>query len=116
MDDKQNDPHPNTANPPERFSNLIGAKEQRKLRARRTFRNTFFGFSVFGLIGWSVAIPTLLGIALGVWLDSRHAGRYSWTLMLLIAGLGIGCLNAWHWVAHENETIRREQEKKNNHD
>jgi ATP synthase protein I len=116
MDEKQDNPKQNRALPGDRFSTLIGAKERRKVRARRTFLNTWFGFSVFGLIGWSVAIPTLLGIALGVWLDSRHPGRYSWTLMLLAAGLGIGCLNAWHWVSREHETIRREQEKKNNHD
>lgn len=95
----------------ERFSTLIGAKERRKLRARRTFRNTWFGFSAFGLIGWSVAVPTLLGIALGVWLDSRHPSGYSWTLMLLIAGLSIGCLNAWYWVSREQKAIGREQEK-----
>ena len=116
MDEKRDDRKQNRALPRERFSKLIGAKERRKVRARHTFRNSWFGFGVFGLIGWSVAIPTLLGIALGVWLDARHPGRYSWTLMLLVAGLGIGCLNAWHWVSRENETIRRDQEKKNNHD
>lgn len=116
MDEKQNDPKQNPSEPGDRFSTLIGAKERRKVRARRSFRNTWLGFSAFGLIGWSVAIPTLLGIALGVWLDSRHPGRYSWTLMLLVAGLGIGCLNAWHWVSREHQTIRREQDKKNNHD
>lgn len=98
----------------ERFSRMIGAKEKRKEWARRNYRSTWLGFSVFGLVGWSVAIPTLLGVALGVWLDSHHPSRYSWTLMLLIGGLGIGCLNAWHWVSREHEQIRREQEK--NHD
>lgn len=116
MDETQDNPKQNPVLSRDRFSALIGAKEKRKLRARRTFRNTWFGFSVFGLIGWSVAIPTLLGIALGVWLDARHPGHYSWTLMLLVAGLGLGCLNAWHWVAREHDAIRREQEKKNNHD
>ena len=28
-----------------------------------------------GLIGWSVAIPTLLGAALGMWLDKHHRAR-----------------------------------------
>jgi ATP synthase protein I len=116
MHEKPNHPKQNPAKPGYRFSALVGASERRKVWSRRTFRNTWFGFSVFGLIGWSVAVPTLLGIALGVWLDSHHPGRYSWTLMLLVAGLGIGCLNAWHWVSHEDKAIRREQEKKNNHD
>jgi ATP synthase protein I len=115
MDKKQDHPKKNRRSSQDRFSTLIGTKERRKVQARQTFRNTWFGFSAFGLIGWAVAIPTLAGIALGVWLDARHPGRYSWTLMLLVAGLGIGCLNAWHWISREHQTIRREQEK-NNHD
>ena len=30
--------------------------------------------------------------------------------MLLVIGLTIGCLNAWHWVAEEDKAIRDEQE------
>ena len=56
---------------------------------------------MMGLIGWSVVVPTLLGAALGLWLDMRYPGTHSWTLALLVAGLVIGCLNAWHWVAKE---------------
>ena len=42
---------------------------------------------MMGLIGWSVVVPTLLGAALGIWLDERHPGAHSWTLALLVAGL-----------------------------
>jgi ATP synthase protein I len=115
VDKNQDDPKQNRVLSKERFSVLIGAKERRKVRARRTFRNSWFGFSMFGVIGWSVAMPTLAGIAFGVWLDAHRPGQYSWTLMLLVAGLGIGCLNAWHWISREHQTIRHEQEK-NNHD
>jgi ATP synthase protein I len=31
----------------------------------------------------------------------------------LAAGLAIGCLNAWHWVAKEDKEIRDEQADKN---
>jgi ATP synthase protein I len=58
-----------------------------------------------GLIGWSVAVPTLLGAMLGLWLDRSHPGVRSWTLMLLIAGLCIGCANAWHWVAQQDKAM-----------
>ena len=61
---------------------------------------------MMGLIGWSVAIPTLLGAALGLWLDKHHPGKHSWTLALLVAGLVIGCLNAWRWVAKEDRAMR----------
>ena len=58
---------------------------------------------MFGMVGWSVAVPTLLGIALGVYIDSRTTSGYSWTLMLMIAGLVVGALNAWYWVRKESE-------------
>jgi ATP synthase protein I len=30
--------------------------------------------------------------------------------MLLVIGLVIGCLNAWHWVTKEDRAIREEQD------
>jgi ATP synthase protein I len=89
----------------------VGAKAARKLKARRhAGQGVWFGLGMMGLIGWSVTIPTLLGAALGVWLDRHHPGGRSWTLALLAAGLAIGCLNAWRWVAQEDRAIRDEQE------
>jgi ATP synthase protein I len=75
----------------------------RKRRARRRGdRGLWFGLGAFGLVGWSVAIPTLAGLALGVWLDGRLGGAFSWTLALLVAGVCAGCANAWYWIAQES--------------
>lgn len=93
------------------FAEEVGTKAARKLGARRHPTQVWFGLGMMGLIGWSVAIPTLLGAALGVWLDERHSG-HSWTLALLVAGLVIGCLNAGRWVASENRKIREETEER----
>ena len=57
-----------------------------------------FGLGTFGIVGWSIMIPTVLGIALGVWLDARSPGTISWTITGLLVGLTLGCLNAWWWV------------------
>ena len=93
------------------LSQEVGAKAVRKLRARRHATQTvWFGLGMMGLIGWSVAIPTLLGAFLGIWLDQRYPGSHSWTLALLVAGLAIGCFNAWHWVAREDKEMREGQE------
>ena len=64
---------------------------------------------MMGLIGWSVVVPTLLGAGLGVWLDEHHPGKHAWTLALLMAGLALGCLNAWHWVAKEDKAMREDE-------
>ncbi len=89
----------------------LAAKVDQKIKARGKPRSEMWlGIGMMGLIGWSVVVPTLLGSALGIWIDSRHPGQYSWTLMLLIFGLFMGCLNAWHWVGRENRDMNDEQE------
>ena len=93
------------------FSEEVGARANRKIKARRNpTPGVWFGLGMMGLVGWSVVVPTLLGAALGLWLDKHHPGGHSWTLALLGAGLMIGCFNAWHWVAKEEKAMREEQE------
>ena len=107
MSDKPRKP---TKNEPT-FAGEVGAKAARKLKARRDPKpGVWFGLGMMGLIGWSVAIPTLLGAVLGIWLDKHYPGGRSWTLALLVTGLMIGCLNAWHWVSKEEKAMREEQE------
>jgi len=85
------------------WSSEVGAKEKRKIKARRERnRNLWYGIGMCGLVGWSVAIPTLVGVAVGIWIDNKWPSRFSWTLMLLFFGVVIGCLNAWHWVKRES--------------
>ena len=100
------DPHDKAEKPKASFSQEVGAKAARKLKARRNAgQGVWFGLGMMGLIGWSVVVPTLLGAALGIWLDQHYPGAHPWTLALLVAGLVIGCLNAWHWVASEDRAM-----------
>ncbi len=99
---------PLSAAPPpgDDLARTVGEKEARKLRARRRREESiWFGLGMFGMVGWSVAAPTLLMLALGIWIDRRWPGPYSWTLMLLLLGIGLGCLNAWYWVNRERRQI-----------
>ena len=75
-------------------------------RARAAGRRTglAFGLGVFGRVGWAIAVPTLLGTALGAWLDRHLAGTASWTLTGMIVGLALGCVSAWAWVRKEVES------------
>lgn len=98
------------------LADQVGAKADRKQRARQDgTQGVWFGLGMMGLIGWSVVVPTLLGAALGVWLDMRYPATRSWTLALLIAGLVLGCFNAWHWVSKEDRAMH-EPEKKDDHE
>jgi len=95
------------------FSRKIGAQEARKLRAQgNAARSIWFGFGMSGLIGWSVAVPAVLGALIGLWIDHRYPGSHSWTLALLAAGLALGCWNAWRWVDQQDRAMKDESEEK----
>jgi ATP synthase protein I len=99
-------PDPASGNPAPRpgdeLLREVARKGERRERARREGRHGLgYGLGLFGLIGWSVAVPTLLAIALGVWIDRRFPSPYSWTLMLMFVGIVVGCLNAWFWLRRE---------------
>ena len=81
---------------------IIARKARRMEQARkRRPGSVWSGLGMFGMVGWAVAVPVVGGIALGLWIDARWPGETSWTLVLLLAGFGLGCLNAWYWVQRE---------------
>ena len=97
------------------FSREVGARISRKIKARKnSSREVWFGLGMMGLIGWSVVVPTMLGTALGLWIDKHYPGNYSWILMMMITGLLIGCLNAWYWVDKEDKKMREQLEDNDN--
>ena len=96
-------PHPNHSEP-SRFEREIDRKVIRKLKAQQEGdRSIWAGLGLFGMVGWSVMVPTLIGLALGLWIDRRFPSPYSWSLMLLVLGVALGCLNAWYWVQQEKD-------------
>lgn len=91
------------------FEDEIAAKEARKIKSRRDrAKGIWFGLGMMGVIGWSVAVPTLAGVLLGVWIDINYGGPISWTLTLLFVGLGVGCINAWYWVKKGQKEIEED--------
>lgn len=93
------------------FTDEVGKREKRKVRSRRKGDKTvWFGLGMFGTVGWAVAVPTVAATFVGIWIDVRWPSRYSWTLMLLLIGLILGCFNAWYWVQKEQNAINRERE------
>lgn len=92
------------------FRRQVGAKQARKvLRRKEGEGSIWFGIGMFGVVGWSVAIPTVIGIGLGYLIDRSAPGRISWTLTLLVIGLCLGCLNAWYWVTRQRRAIEQRQ-------
>jgi ATP synthase protein I len=103
-----------SSDPPlgEELRREVEARAARKLQARQdTKRSIWFGLGTFGMIGWSVSVPTLIGVAIGWWLDRQSATRYSWTLMCMVLGLTVGCLMAWQWVQRESQDDNHRRRK-----
>ncbi len=94
-----------------RFSRQVRAQATRKLKAQRAgTKSIWFGLGMSGLIGWSVTIPTLIGAGLGIWVDHHFRSRFSWTLMLLLLGLIVGCLNAAYWMASQYKEMQEDHD------
>lgn len=81
---------------------MIEKGAERMDRSRTTLsENPLLGLGMFGMIGWSVTVPTLAGIFLGLWLDRIIPQTFSWTLALLLAGVCVGAVIAGIWVGRE---------------
>lgn len=94
------------------FSRQISDREERKVRAlRRKDRTIWVGLGAFGAVGWSIAVPTLMGVVVGLWLDRNWPSTFSWTLALILAGVSMGCLSAWVWISKERKSIDDEQDE-----
>lgn len=93
---------------PDRFRDLVGRDAARRMRAQTQREGTWYWLGMLGLIGWSVALPTVAGIALGRWLDVRAAASFSWTITLMVVGLAVGVTNAWFWVRWEADEEREQ--------
>lgn len=80
----------------------IGRSARRKQEARdNPGPSPLRGIGTFGMIGWSVAVPTVAGAFLGLWLDRAWPQGFSWTIALILGGVVIGAVLAWVWIDRE---------------
>lgn len=82
----------------------IGQRARRMKQARdNPGPSPLRGIGAFGIIGWSVAVPTVGGAFLGLWLDRIAPQAFSWTIALILGGVAIGALIAWGWIEREGD-------------
>ncbi len=98
----------------EEFSRTVSRKARRRMRAlKEGRRGAWLGLGLYGVVGWSIVVPALIGVAIGLFLDSAWPGRPSWTLILLVLGLAMGITNAWRWI--NQERVRGGPEETDDH-
>ncbi|PLW75362.1 AtpZ/AtpI family protein [Cohaesibacter celericrescens] len=59
------------------------------------------GIGTFGMIGWSIAVPTVSGAFLGLWLDGVAPQGFSWTIALILGGVVLGAFIVAAWINKE---------------
>tara|TARA_R110001592_G_scaffold363372_2_gene686233 strand:- start:109124 stop:109453 length:330 start_codon:yes stop_codon:yes gene_type:complete len=80
-------------------ADTIRASAKRLQHARsKPGESPLLGFSVFGIVGWSIAVPTVAGALLGHWLDQVAPQKFSWTIALILGGVAIGGVIAVRWL------------------
>jgi ATP synthase protein I len=76
-------------------------RERRERWQREGERSIGQNLAMIGALGWTIVLPTLVGIFAGRWLDRQFNAGLFWTLGLLVAGLALGCTLAWKRVHNE---------------
>ena len=77
----------------DRFSREIETRGASWPRRAGPGRRSWRYAALLGAGGWLLVVPVVGGAYLGRWLDARHVGGgQSWTLTLILLGLGAGDL------------------------
>lgn len=80
----------------EKVRDAVRLRQERRERWRREGeRSLGQNLAMIGALGWTIVMPTLIGIFSGRWLDRHFGTGVFWTLGLLVAGLALGCTFAW---------------------
>jgi len=103
MPEFDSEPKPKLPASTENMMAQVDLRAARMIRRKRGYRNYWRPVAMVGLVGWTVVVPMLIGIAVGTWIDRTWPSRFSWTLMLLVGGLGFGCMSAWTRIKEEQE-------------
>jgi ATP synthase protein I len=88
----------------DRAADSIRRSAERKKYARNTPESSpLKGLSSFGIIGWSIAVPTVGGAFLGIWLNRVAPQNFSWPIALILGGVVIGGMISWGWIDKESQ-------------
>ncbi len=55
-------------------------------------------FGQIGILGWTIVVPTLVGLFVGRWLDRTFDTGVFFSGPLLMIGVAFGFWSAWRWM------------------
>lgn len=84
------------------FAAEVRSRRDRHERCLREGDSSFWrSVGMMGTIGWSVSVPTALGVLLGRWLDGRLDSAHVFVVFFMLVGLGVGCVTAWRMISEK---------------
>jgi ATP synthase protein I len=92
-----------TPKPDKSSGDIIRQAKRMKSRRDNPGPSPLRGIGTFGMIGWSIVVPTVGGAFLGLWLDRVAPQGFSWTLALILGGVVIGAIIAASWINKERD-------------
>ncbi len=75
----------------------------RLVRREQGHRSFWRSLNVLGMVGWPIVLGAVGGVWLGRYLDTRFDSGIRFTLMLMTAGVLLGCIAAWKTVTQKND-------------
>ncbi|WP_246251915.1 AtpZ/AtpI family protein [Ancylobacter pratisalsi] len=85
--------------PPDRMSEAARAAADRAARGVQTPEPSLGArLGQIGILGWTIVVPTLLGVFLGRWLDHAFASGVFFSAPLIMIGAALGFWSAWKWM------------------
>lgn len=51
-----------------------------------------------GILGWTIVVPTLIGVVVGHWLDRLFGTKVFFSAPLIMIGAAFGMWSAWRWM------------------
>lgn len=90
-----------TPDPEKATKDIAGHARRMKSARDHPAPSPLRGIGTFGMIGWSVVVPTLGGAFLGRFLDRKMPQNFSWTIALILGGVIIGAYIAVIWINKE---------------
>lgn len=91
------DPRPNPA--PDRLAAAARRAAEREKRGKETPEPSLGArLGQMGILGWTIVVPTLLGLVVGRWLDTQFSTGIMFAAALLMLGSAFGLWSAWRWM------------------
>ncbi|MGD8831184.1 MAG: AtpZ/AtpI family protein [Pseudomonadales bacterium] len=76
-------------------------QERRRRWQEEGERPLWMNLSMVGALGWLIVVPTLLGVAIGRWIDHAFGTGITFTGALIFIGVAVGGSLAWRRINSE---------------